>query len=70
MAGELWIRRGPKVGDEMTHKDFDLQELKLFQITLAQELCVDESSAAPILDVRQALDAGGGCALKTRSGRS
>lgn len=36
---------------------FDLQELKLFQITLAQELCVDESSAAPILDVRQALDA-------------
>jgi hypothetical protein len=29
MAAELWIRRGPKVGDEMTHRDFDLQELKL-----------------------------------------
>ncbi len=34
---------------------FDLQELKLFQITLAQELCLDESSAAPIPDARQAL---------------
>jgi protein-glutamine gamma-glutamyltransferase len=29
MAAELWIRRGPKVGDEMAHRDFDLQELKL-----------------------------------------
>jgi protein-glutamine gamma-glutamyltransferase len=29
MAAELWVRRGPKVGDELTHKDFDLQELKL-----------------------------------------
>jgi hypothetical protein len=28
MASELWIRRGPKVGDQVFHRDFNLQELR------------------------------------------
>lgn len=35
---------------------FDLQELKLFQITLAQELCLNENNAPATQDVRQALE--------------
>ncbi|MFO0863328.1 MAG: hypothetical protein U0744_01475 [Gemmataceae bacterium] len=29
MASEVWIRRGPKEGDEITYRDFDIQEQKI-----------------------------------------
>ena len=43
MASEVWLRRGPKEGDEITYRDFDIQDQKI------------EGQKAKVLSVKSAI---------------